>query len=73
MLARDGGEQKTNAARCVVVFFSLFLTRAGHGAARFPTRSSDYHYICFSIVLPTHNMQSYVEFLFFVIIFISST
>jgi len=44
---------------------SLFLTTVELRAARFSTRSSDYHYICFSTALSTRNMQTYVEILFF--------
>ena len=44
---------------------SLFLTTVELRAAKFSTRSSDYHYICFSTVFSTCNMQTYVEILFF--------
>jgi hypothetical protein len=77
---------KTNTARCVMLFslslsfsislslsLSLFLTTVELRAVRFSTRSSDYHCIRFSTALSTCNMQTYVEILFFIIIFVSFT
>ena len=44
---------------------SLFLTTVELRAARFSTRSSDYHYIRLSTVLSTCNMQTYVQIFIF--------
>jgi len=50
------------------LFFPLVLTTVEHRAAKFSTRSSDYHCVYFPTVLSTYNMHTYVEFLLLIII-----